>query len=416
MTLTMDQAMAYNLRKIAVLAVLLALMAPAGPAFGQGRPRRVDPSRTVPPPGRQADVPDASGPIDDDNEPVMLEGSLVEVPVVVADRTGHYVPRLRKDDFRVLEDGRPQQITFFSTDRVPIHVALVVDTSGSTRQTLPDIQEAAISFINQLEPGDKVMVVSFASEVIVEQEFTSDRSMLARAVRRTQSQGSTRLYDAVYLTVAERLRHVDGRKAMVILSDGEDQHSKDVTFDEAVMACNESDISVYGIRYPESSAVQINRPGGGSPFPVPGGRNPGTYPPTQPRRRGGGGGRIRIPGLPRIPGVTWPLQQGSPVSFATSPQWNGRQWPGGGRVGRDPFMETITSESGGTLFYAGAVRDVNQLFATIAEELRSVYIIGYSTSNPLSSGGYRKITVQVPSRPDLAIRHRLGYHADTYKK
>jgi VWFA-related protein len=85
-------------------------------------------------------------------------------------------------------------------------------------------------------------------------------------------------------------------------------------------------------------------------------------------------------------------------------------------MGGSSFMETITSNTGGTLFYSEQVTGVADLLAVIAEELRNVYVIGYGPTNPLANGGYRKITVQVPRRPELAVRHRLGYQAEAYKK
>jgi hypothetical protein len=83
-------------------------------------------------------------------------------------------------------------------------------------------------------------------------------------------------------------------------------------------------------------------------------------------------------------------------------------------MGRDPFMEAVTSNTGGTLVYADQVADVRGLLSRIAEELRHVYMIGYAPSNPLANGGYRRISVQVPRQPDLAVRHRLGYQAENY--
>jgi Ca-activated chloride channel homolog len=401
------------MRRAAVFVLLVVTLLWCVPAdsFGQGRPRRVDPSQTVPPPTADRPGQTTAPPAGSDGEDtVSLEGALIEVPVVVADRSGKYVPQLRQQDFRVLEDGVEQQVTFFSAERVPIHVAIVMDTSGSTRDTLGLIQEAAIRFIEQLEPGDKVMVVSFANQVIVEQEFTGDRRLLRQAIMRTQPVGSTKLYEAVYLTVAERLRHVDGRKAMVILSDGEDTASRDATADEAINVCSESDVVAYGIRYPESEGTNVySNPGrfpGGNP-------NPGPFPPSypQPRRRQNRPG-IRIPGIPWP--NNWPL-----VAPLVEPQFGGRSPGGAGqqlpRMGNSPFMETITSNTGGTLFYADQVNDVSGLLAVIAEELRNVYVIGYGPTNSLGNGGYRRISVQIPRRPELAIRHRLGYQAEAYK-
>jgi VWFA-related protein len=416
-----------------VLALIFGVVSSglAGAAFGQGRPRRVTPLPTAPPPGaghpavdpqRQTRPHEPSPPDAGEEETLVLEGALVEVPVVVTDRMGRYVPQLEQQDFRVLEDGEPQQIVAFSTERVPVHVALVMDTSGSTRGTIHDIQEAAIEFIDLLEPGDQVLVISFASEVVVEQEFTNNRGRLAAAVRRTHAAGSTKLYEAVYLTVAERLRQVDGRKAMVILSDGEDTASREVTFDEAVAVCFESDVVAYGIRYPDTSAVDIYRwPSRRDPWPNSGPRRdpwPGTSPrrspPTYPQPRPGT--RRSIPGwprMPRVPGLPWPF-----ASPLVEPQFGGRS-PGqiriGGGAGRDPFMETITESTGGTLVYADAVSDVRGVLGRVAEELRQRYMVGYAPSNPLRNGGHRKITVRVPSRPDLRVRHRLGYQAEAVR-
>ena len=158
------------MQRLGVLLVLVLVLMAGLPAAtsGQGRPRRVDPSQTVPPPtdGRVPAQPGAPGSEQEDT--LSLEGDLIEVPAVVSDRSGHYVPQLRKEDFRVLEDGVEQEISFFSSERVPIHVAIVMDTSGSARDTIYDIQSAAIEFLNQLLPGDKVLVVSFNSQVIVE--------------------------------------------------------------------------------------------------------------------------------------------------------------------------------------------------------------------------------------------------------
>ncbi len=348
-----------------LLGAALAVVICAAPfARAQdGRPRRVG--------GEVGNAPTTQA-----DEPITLEGTIIEVPVVVADRSGRYVPGLRRDDFALEEDGRAQQISLFRNERVPIHVALVLDTSSSTHDSLPDIQDAAVDFTEQLLPGDEIMVVSFDDDVRVLQGFTSDRRALERAIRRTESRGSTRLYDAAYETVVKHLRRIDGRKAMVLLSDGDDTKSSRSEKD-AIAACTESDVTVYGIRYPgDGGAGSTGIPG----IPLPG------------KKRSRGWSIPRVPGMPKIPGVNWPLA------------------PGGSR-----FMETITRNSGGELYYARAVWDVRSLFAGIAEELRHVYLLGYSPSNPVANGGYRSISVRVPREPDLAVRHRLGYQAESYR-
>jgi VWFA-related protein len=327
-------------RYVAVLTLFCLPLA----AAGQDRPRRVA-------------TPD---------EAVSLEAALVEVPVVVSDRAGRYVANLYQSDFVLYEDGEPQEIAYFGSDRVPIHVALLLDTSSSTRDSLDEIQHAAVEFLEQLLPDDRVMVLSFDGDLRVDQEFTSDRRRLERAIERTKTRKGTKLYDSVVFAVAERLRDVEGRKAIVLLSDGEDSRS-DASFEEAVRVCVESDVAVYGIRYP-------HEPGGVFGLPIPGTKGKG----------------VRFPRVPKIPGIGWPL---APAGT------NG------------DFMETVTASTGGRLYESKTIRDLGSLFAAIAEELRHVYVLGYAPTNPVANGGFRTISVRVPPYPDLVVRHRLGYRA-----
>src|SRR4029077_14587298 len=116
---------------------------------------------------------------------VRVNTTLVTIPVSVMDRDGRYVPNLKKEDFRIWEDGVEQQVAFFSSVDKPFSVVLMIDTSGSTRFRLEDIQDAAINFINQLRSDDKVMVVSFNDDIRILADFTSDRAKLQRAIQRT---------------------------------------------------------------------------------------------------------------------------------------------------------------------------------------------------------------------------------------
>src|SRR5258708_36709801 len=139
---------------------------------------------------------------------IRVNTTLVTIPVSVMDRDGRYVPNLNKEDFRLWEDGVEQQVAFFSSVDEPFSVVLMIDTSGSTRFRLEDIQDAAINFVNQLRPDDKVMVVSFDDQVRVLSEFTSDRSRLRDAIRRTETGNGTRLYHAVDLAVDQPLNTI----------------------------------------------------------------------------------------------------------------------------------------------------------------------------------------------------------------
>lgn len=371
-----EDPIVHRTRSLAVyLLGLLVLAGVSQIASAQdSRPRRVSGAPAA------TETPSTQAPADNPNEPVSLDAALVEVPVVVADRSGRYVPGLTAHDFELSEDGVLQQIVFFRDDRVPIHVAILLDTSNSTRGSLTDIQDAAIEFTNQLLPGDRIMVMSFDADVRVDQDFTSDRSKLVRAIRNTKPQKGTKLYDAVLEAVARRFKGIDGRKAIVLLSDGRD-HGSDHAADEAIQACVESDVMVYGIRYP-AGLWKMGMPGQGQK------KNRGIQIPNIPN----------IPGVPRIPGLPWPLV----------PQGQGPSWGGG--LGGD-FMEVVTANSGGRLFDAAAITDLRALLGQVAEELRHVYTLAYQPSNAVANGGYRSVIVTVPAQPDLTVRHRLGYQA-----
>src|SRR5581483_9267800 len=158
----------------------------------------------------------------DPGDTLSLDSTLVSIPLMVSDRSGRYLPSLSKNDFALYEDGIKQQIAFFSSDEVPFHVVLVIDTSGSTTESGRDIKNAAESFVGELHERDQVEVMSFASSVNVEARFTSDREELTRAIERIRWGGSTKLYEAVYQAVKTELRGIEGRKAIVLLTDGDD--------------------------------------------------------------------------------------------------------------------------------------------------------------------------------------------------
>src|SRR5260370_25744618 len=113
------------------------------------------------------------------------------------DRDGKLIPNLRKEDFAVWENGVQQRVAYFASVEKPFTVALMIDTSGSTREKLGPIQDAALSFVDQLRPEDRVMVVSFDDRIRVLQEPTNDRYALRGAIRQVEPGGGTRLYDAV---------------------------------------------------------------------------------------------------------------------------------------------------------------------------------------------------------------------------
>jgi len=186
---------------------------------------------------------------------------LVSLNVTVGDTANHYVTDLNSEDFSVYEDGVKQDLTLFNKTRLPIALAVLIDTSSSMEEKLTVAQEAAVGFVAQLRPQDTAEIVDFDSRVEVLQSFTSDRALLERAVRQTAAGGSTSLYNAVYIvlksfqkiraTQAEEIR----RQAIVLLSDGEDTSSL-VTFDELEELAKRSETAIFcvGLQGREATA------------------------------------------------------------------------------------------------------------------------------------------------------------------
>ena len=173
--------------------------------------------RTIANPKRKQDQTPTGPEEVDAGDIIRVNTTLVTIPVSVMDRDGRYVPNLQKEEFRIWEDGVEQDVAFFQSVDKPFSVVLMLDTSPSTQFRLEDIQDAAISFVNQLRSDDKVMVVSFNDDIKILSEFTTDRRKLERAIQRAKTDDGTRLYDAVDMVINQQLSRVQGRKAIVLL-------------------------------------------------------------------------------------------------------------------------------------------------------------------------------------------------------
>ncbi|MDQ3068720.1 MAG: VWA domain-containing protein [Acidobacteriota bacterium] len=177
---------------------------------------------------------------------------VVSLAITVVDRQGRFVTGLDQPSFQVFEDGVLQEVVYFSRQRQPIALTLLMDTSTSMEQKLPIAQEAAIGFARQLKADDVAAVIEFDSRPEILQSFTSDRGLLEQAIRRTTAGGSTSLYNAIYIGLVElrriRLESPDSvrRRAIVILSDGEDTTSL-VNYEDVLAEVKRSDTAVYAI-------------------------------------------------------------------------------------------------------------------------------------------------------------------------
>jgi VWFA-related protein len=178
------------------------------------------------------------------------EKSLISVPVAVSDREGRYIAGLKKEDFTVYQDGVKQDISFFATVDEPLNIALLLDTSGSTQNSLEKIKDAAKDFIELLNPADKCLVATFDSQVNILNSLTSDQDLLKKSLKRveTAQQDGTLLNNAVQQLVQNSFTNVEGRKVILILSDGKDFGSS-ITKAQLMSQLEESDVMIYTIFY-----------------------------------------------------------------------------------------------------------------------------------------------------------------------
>ncbi len=251
---------------------------------------------------------------DQQDEVLKFDTDLVTVPVIATDRADVYVPDLMKDEFIIYEDGVQQQIEFFAAVREPFHVVLMLDTSASTQEKLGQIQRAAKVFLEQLQPADRLKIISFDDEIYDLSGFTGDRAELRRAIDSTRPGKGTKLYDAVRVGLND-LARIKGRKAIVIFTDGVDWHSDSTKYDDNIRQLEESNVIVYPIRFDtryETEALLRDQQARGETADLgvifgPGGRvPPGTTPPTVPGGQGtpipgGRGGPIDTMRLPIPP-------------------------------------------------------------------------------------------------------------------
>jgi VWFA-related protein len=383
------------MRKLSTFTLLLSLVATQlllpSAGFAQSRARRVGqtpaptPTQPTPSPDAKHNAPATSRDAEGirqreaneevgDEEVVSVSTALVSIPVQIMDRDGRFIPNLRKEDFRIFEDGVEQEVAYFAAVEKPFTVALVIDTSGSTQFKLEDIQDAAIAFVDQLRPDDRVLVVSFDDDIRVLAEPTTDRRAIRNAIRRTRTGGGTKLYDAVDFVIKQRLEQIDGRKALVLFTDGVDTTSKRASYSSNVSDAEELDALIYPVQYDTQERVA-----GGGGWP------------------GSGGG-----GQPTIFGIPLPFPR-----------------PGGGTSGgrgtssedyrtAGRYLREMAERTGGRHYRADDLRYLEQAFSNIAEELRRQYSLGYYPLKQTRAVERRQLKVRV-KRPNLVVRARDSY-------
>lgn len=308
----------------------------------------------------------------EEDEVVRVETNLVTMPVSVVDRDGRFISGLQQKDFKIFENGVEQQVGFFQSVEQPFTVILMIDVSPSTAFQIDEIQQGAISFVNQLRPADRVMVMSFDERVHILSRPTNDRRVLRNAIYQAQFGDGTSLYDAVDYAINRELANITGRKAVVIFTDGVDTTSRRSNYQSSIADVEEVDALFYPIRYNTQ-------------------RNYGV------RRRGGGGGG----GMDDWIGI---ILGGGNIQM------------GGGSAGSSPgeyatglrYLETLAQNSGGRKYEADTTANLDAAFAGIAEELRRQYSLGYYPDKAGQMGERRQIKVRV-MRPNVIVKAKNTY-------
>ena len=380
-------------RFLVFLSLLSLLSTTMSVGFGQSRPRRVGdqtsaPQTTTQPPARPPVLGGANYPNNRQPQPqkeeaptgpeevdagdiIRVNTTLVTIPVSVMDRDGRYVPNLNKQDFRIWEDGVEHDVAFFQSVDKPFSVVLMLDTSPSTQFRLEDIQDAAITFVNQLRSDDSVMVVSFNDDIKVLSDFTTDRARLRRAIQRAHTDGGTRLYDALDMVINQQLSRVSGRKAIVLFTDGVDTTSRRADFNSNITDAQELDALIYPVQYDTYRDMNAGNVPISPQIDILGTILGGIF--------GGSGRRGRPRGTAR-----------SEYEMANR------------------YLQELASSTGGRGYRADSLYNMSQAFANVAEELRRQYSLGYYPKRPPQAGQRRLIKVRA-RQPNLAVRARDSY-------
>jgi len=371
----------------------------------QQRPRRVNSGDEPPEMKLKKPETPANGDEVDEGDVVRVETQLVSVPAVVTDSAGRPIPGLRPDNFRLIEDGQVQTITNFGTTETPFEIALLLDTSGSTRDDVALIRAAANSFIAALRPGDRVAVLSFnqaqtftepVASVEVLTQLTDDREMLRSAIENLGASNGTPYYDALERVADSVFRdpprdEVRGRRAIVALTDGVDSASNS-DFATAKLKLSRAGIACYFIQVNTEDFVEDRL--------MKDCRDDGQLTLSQRQIE-----RYRRMFFPSAKAENFNnfCQMGPFERMSISRELY--------NLARRE-MNDLAKGSGGRSFVAATLTDARAAFARVAADIGTLYSLGYYPTNKARDGKYRAIKLEVRGVKEKAeIRARDGYYA-----
>jgi VWFA-related protein len=300
-------------------------------------------------------------PVEDAPATIKVDVNVVNILASVRDKKGTLMPHLEKQDFNILEDGKPQTIKYFTRETdLPLTIGMLVDTSGSQVNLIGIERNAASQFFSQvLGKKDEAFLLMFGEESELLQDYTNSIRLLNEGLNQLRlsapvgglgpgpvptvgQQRGTVLYDAVYLAASEKLKQEVGRKVIVVITDGVDEGSK-LPIEEAVEAAQKSDAVIYSILYEDR----------------------GFY---------SGFGRFGFGG------------------------------------GGEAALHKMSDATGGHVFRVDNRHPLDEVFKELQDEMRTQYAIGYTPTNEVRDGSYRKLDVRMVNK-DLKAQARKGYYA-----
>ncbi|MDQ3635801.1 MAG: VWA domain-containing protein [Acidobacteriota bacterium] len=306
---------------------------------------------------------------DVDEDIINVDSTLVTIPISVFNRNGLYISGIKKEEIKIFEDGKEQEVAFFGISEKPFTVALLIDTSPSTEYKIEEIRRAAKAFVDELQPQDKVIVIEFDGDPQVLAEATNDRQKIYRGIDKADFGQGTALYDAVDFTLNKRLNKIEGRKAIVLFTDGVDTVSRR-SYGSTMRDAEESESIIFPIYY-NTFLGNSGITGGGI----------------------SGGGGINGGMIPSIGGTQNRGYGNTAEEYALGKR----------------YLDELAAFTGGRVFIPEKTPGgLQSAFEGIAEELRRQYNIGYYPADEGKIGQRKQIKVRV-YRPKLIVRARDSY-------
>lgn len=340
---------------VATVVLLFLLLIAAAFAQSQTKPQPT-PQQPAPPPTPISGNPSPrqAGEEVGEDDVIRVNTNLVTSAALVIGRDRKYVPNLRRQDFHVFEDGVEQDLAYFAPVNRPFTVALLIDNSHSTIFELRNIQDAALSFVNQMRTNDRALIVSLTDDVKTLAGPTNNKEELRQAISNIKTGGDTRIYDAVDFALNREMAGIAGRKALVLLTDGVDNASHNARYQANLNDIARSDVQVYAVQF-------------------------STYAPMS--RQAARGRR--------------PPPEGSGFSRVDYQR-------------ADAYLHQISELTGTSVYPAASLSNLDSAIAGIAEELHNEYSLGYYPRIAGNPGEVRRVEVRV-SQPWLVVRARPGY-------